>query len=254
MITCIPDYIEARIRQAPPDNHHVLRGTTPVVAFGNAQTARVATLGINPSKKEFLNKQGQDLDGKHRRFETLYSLDVPSLAHAPTESVHRVLQACNSYFGRKPYWTWFGHLERLLALLDASYKTGSACHLDLVQWATDPVWGELPLSIQSRLIQADISFLQQQLKQEQIETLLLNGTTVIEVFQNTCHISLKVLSNQVADNGITTRFVAGYGSSDLVIVGWRTNLQSTPGVTRVLRQRIAHEVSQIVSHFKSYGI
>ena len=35
--------------------------STPVVAFGNARVARVATLGLNPSCIEFLNRAGQEL-------------------------------------------------------------------------------------------------------------------------------------------------------------------------------------------------
>ena len=48
----IPDYIEQRIRRPIPSDTYVVPGSTPVVAFGNALTATVATLGINPSRAE----------------------------------------------------------------------------------------------------------------------------------------------------------------------------------------------------------
>jgi hypothetical protein len=55
----IPRYIDDRLRRPlPPPNLCVVRGSTPVVSFGNAQCASVATLGLNPSRVEFLDKHG----------------------------------------------------------------------------------------------------------------------------------------------------------------------------------------------------
>jgi hypothetical protein len=67
----MPDYIVERIRRPPPEGCEVVPGSTPVIAFGDVRTARVATLGLNPSKSEFLNKHGQELTGAHRRLATL---------------------------------------------------------------------------------------------------------------------------------------------------------------------------------------
>jgi hypothetical protein len=40
-------------------------------------------------------------------------------------------------------WRFLGHLEPVLAQLGCSYRDRSAGHLDLVQWATKPVWSQL---------------------------------------------------------------------------------------------------------------
>ena len=49
----ILDYVERRITQTPPGDCCVVPGSTPVISFGDVRTARVATVGINPSFVEF---------------------------------------------------------------------------------------------------------------------------------------------------------------------------------------------------------
>lgn len=52
-MTGVPADVAARIRRPPEPGHHIMEGSTPVVYFGNQPGARVATLGINPSRGEF---------------------------------------------------------------------------------------------------------------------------------------------------------------------------------------------------------
>jgi hypothetical protein len=127
-------------------------GSTPVLSFGNASHAAVATLGLNPSRQEFLDRNGRELGDTARRFETLASLGAPTLDSAPEAMVHRVVNACNGYFEGNPYRGWFDQLEAVLQSVRASYYDGTACHLDLVQWATDPVWSKLPSAVRNRLL------------------------------------------------------------------------------------------------------
>jgi hypothetical protein len=88
-----------------------------------------------------------------------------------------VLQDCNTYFDRRRYCRWFDQLVPILAACGGSYYDHSACHLDLVQWATDPTWRSLrPASLRKKLIADDARFLQQQLRNENIQLLLVNGT------------------------------------------------------------------------------
>lgn len=54
----IPAYIEARIRRSPPKRTCVVPGSTPVLAFGDAPSACVATLGLNPSEESLQIMQG----------------------------------------------------------------------------------------------------------------------------------------------------------------------------------------------------
>jgi hypothetical protein len=75
----LPDYLIERVRRAPPADSSVVPGSTPVVAFGNARAAAVATLGLNPSRVEFLDRAGNELPEPRRRLETLRSLALTGL-------------------------------------------------------------------------------------------------------------------------------------------------------------------------------
>lgn len=122
-----------------PLNPAIVAGSTPVVFFGDISKSSVATLGINPSKNEF-QINGKELTGNLRRFETLSSLGAINLASLTTNQVDRVIESCTNYFTINPYRRWFDQLEsNILQKLSASFYSGTACHLDIVQWATDPI-------------------------------------------------------------------------------------------------------------------
>ena len=82
----ISDYIAKRVRQGYLTDK-VVPKSTPVLAFGPFRSARVATLGINPSKNEFLDNSGLELVSQRRRFETLTSLGADDLGDLTDEQV-----------------------------------------------------------------------------------------------------------------------------------------------------------------------
>jgi hypothetical protein len=219
----IPSYIETRIRQNPPDGLPVVPGSTPVVAFGDVSKASVATLGLNPSRLEFQDRQRNDLVGPMSRLETLSSLGVSELSSAPEEAIRRVFEACNNYFHRCPYRNWFDDLNEVLKPRRRSFYDGTACHLDLVQWATDPTWGNLDPADRRKLVQADLPFLQKQLSLEHIRLLFLNGSGVAAQFRRAgiCDVPEKVVP--VEDR--LRLFV--WRTDRLTVVGWNENLQSS---------------------------
>jgi hypothetical protein len=238
--TALPAYLEARIRRPQPEGAFVVPGSTPVPAFGDARSARVATLGLNPSRLEFLDARGRLLTGADRRLESLRSLGVDDLQGAPPSAVEAVWQGCIDYFARNPYRRWFDQLEVVLGHVGASYYAGSACHLDLVQWATDPTWAALPRAAREELVAADVDFLRQQLEEERIELLLLNGRGVIRAFEDSMRCRLSPVA-RVQLGHQPTDLVAGR-LGQVAVIGWSTNLQSSFGVTNELRQRIGEEV------------
>lgn len=220
MDTSIPDYIAARIRQGAPAGSPVVPNSTPVVAFGVARKARIATLGLNPSRIEFLDGDGIELRGEERRLETLTSLRVSNLAAAPDAAVERVFHSCNVYFHRRPY-RWFDRLEKVLGHVNASYYGGSACHLDLVQWATNPTWGGLSRAERAALLQSDLPFLRRQLSQEHVRLLLLNGRTIVRACQDL--LGVRMAEAPTAAKG-RVRVFTGRAASGLILVGWNINL------------------------------
>ena len=241
-MTDIPSYIEQRIRCPVPPDSCVVPDSTPVIAFGNARTATVATLGLNPSKHEFL-RDGKELVDPDRRLATLQSLGTSDLVNAPESIVAQVLQDCDSYFVRNPYCWWFDQLEAVLQGCGISYYDGSACHLDLVQWATNPTWGKLPKVLQNNLIDADAGFLRQQLTNESVKLLLVNGKSVIDQLQRKCGARLTEVDRI---GNYNTRFVVGRVFDGVCVVGWSTNLQSSFGITTEWKAVIASRVLQLV--------
>jgi hypothetical protein len=238
----IPPYIEERIRRAAPDGCFVLPHSTPVVAFGNPHLARVATLGLNPSRIEFEVK-GVELEGAARRFETLGALGVKRLADAPQGAIERVWLRCNNYFHGNPY-SWFRRLEETLSAVGASYFDDTACHLDLTQWATDPTWNGLGRRVQERLVAEDADFLRQQLRAEPISLLLLNGRSVLTAFERVLGGHLRLVGSPVTDGGTTTKIYQA-DIEGVRVLGWSTNLQSSFGVTRVLRAKLAEQLATL---------
>lgn len=243
----VPKYVETRLRRVTPTEHCIVPSSTPVIAFGNTQQAIVATLGLNPSRNEFQDRHGNLLHGSQQRLETLESLEVPSLTDASDVKIARVIERCNSYFTHQPYWTWFGQLEPILNAIGASYKAGTACHLDLVQWATDPVWAKIPSqATREQLIHADAAFLKQQLLSEQIQVLLLNGRSVIQSFTHMQQISLRWLPETLTHGRVRTQLVVGKGFQNVAIIGWTVNIQSSFGVSTELRQMLTQKVADLL--------
>jgi hypothetical protein len=224
----LPEYIEERIRRRPPDGLPVVPGSTPVIAFGDARKAWVATLGWNPSKLEFIDKKGKELAGPYRRLETLTSLALHDLSVAPPDVILKVFPGCNAYFQRAPYRRWFNVLEELLQSISASYYDGTACHLDFVQWSTDPVWRDLQRTHRDRLIEADLAFLRQQLVHESIRLLLLNGSGIAREFSKPLAVPLAGSHVQGRQPG---KLFAGRMAQGTQVIGWNLNLQSSFGVS-----------------------
>ena len=248
----IPDYIEERIRRRIPAGLSVIEGSTPVVAFGNSRKARVATLGLNPSRLEFQDNSGKELTGASRRLATHKSLGVSDLANAPMSAIEQVLQDCDTYFERNPYWQWFRDLEKVLCQCGASFRDGSACHLDLVQWATDPTWGELERSphgrmCQKHLLNSDREFLRAQLTRENIALVLVNGSGVSK--RLTANYGVRFQQAALTNHKWRKRPVEIctarlFGS--VRVITWNTNLQSSrPTPTPQVKVEIAERVGTL---------
>jgi hypothetical protein len=247
----IPAYIEARIRRTPPAESYVVPGSTPVLAFGDVQSARVATIGLNPSRIEFTDEEGNFLEGDRRRLATYRSLGTPDLATAPSKVIEQVLSDCNRYFDRRPYRRWFDHLEPILQACGASYYDATACHLDLVQWATDPTWAKLPLAVRGKLITEDASFLNSQLENEGIRLLLINGSGVWLQLRAAMGGKLDLEHDETIE-GLSyqaTRLDSGRLLGRICVIAWSTNLQSSFGVTSKLKEEIARRVAVLWGTF-----
>jgi hypothetical protein len=243
----IPEYLEARLRRPPPDGCNVIPGSTPVVGFGDPRNAKVATIGLNPNRLEFLDAEGGLLREDDQRLETLLSVGANTLAKVDSHALARVFEGCNWYFERNPYRRWFDVLERVLNGIGVSYYRGTACHLTLVQWATNPTWGLLPESSRATLLREDAPFLRERIAAERIELVLLNGRGVIAAFTQTIGCHLEDDDSPISDSQAQTHFMTGATDEGTGIVAWSTNLHAAVGVSEWHRAGITERVAALAA-------
>jgi hypothetical protein len=226
----------------------------PVPFFGQLSTARIATVGINPSSREFVDEQGTELTGADRRLPSLTSLGIRHWGQADSAHLRRILDACTNYFLRNPYDRWFKVLEYVLSNTGATYYglSASACHLDLVPFATSSKWGVLPGSERRALLDASCDLMGLYLRDSQVELLVLNGRSVVQSFERTAEVRLETRpipdTSLPRSSGRHVDGVAYFGTVEVVggidlsrrikVIGYNHNVQSSFGVT-------AHVLNQI---------
>ena len=219
-----PDWVLERAAAEVPDGLAVVAGSTPVVSFGAPVGPEVATLGINPSSVEFLDRYGMLLTGDLRRLATDDSLDAAG--PDPMARAQAVVDDCAGYFGRRPYRRWFDPLDRVLGAMGCSYYDSTASHLDLVQWATAPVWKALPTETHRRLLTTDMAFLRRQLVQGGWRTVLVNGRTVMRQVEATDLVHWTTVG-ELPGPPRTQLVTASYDG--VRFLGWSANIQSQHG-------------------------
>jgi hypothetical protein len=169
---------------------------------------------------------------------TLESIGADRLDQLTDAQVAEVMSDCATYFQRRPYDRWFGPLDRLLKVAaDVSYYDGSACHLDLVQWATQPIWGRITdPDVQTVLLEDGVPHLRAQLARENVRLALLNGRQVLDQVSAVGLVELEEVGRLALGNRTCALYVGTQGG--IRWVGWSTNLQSSFGVSAAFKQRL----------------
>jgi hypothetical protein len=231
----------------------VIDWACPVPSFGDVTHAHVATLGLNPSNREFVDGAGKELDGTVRRFHTLRSLKLAAWAGAEQRHKRMIWESCRDYFDRNPYDGWFRQLDHLLQGTSSSfYENGGACHLDLVPFATACKWTALSSHQRRHLVNSTSNILIDLLRHSEIALLILNGATVIRHFEMATGASLSIsrMPDWTLRRG-SGEPVVGYGYSGVMrairgaslgrkvrVLGFNHNIQSSFGVTTAVRASI----------------
>ena len=229
MVDAWPDYLLRRAIQPPHAAAPIVAGSTAVVSFGDPLRPKVATLGINPSAREFLDGHGALLAGGRRRLATLDSLGVRSYDELNEKHAQQIVDDCASYFHRNPYKNWFGRLDPLLKLgLGVSYFDDTACHLDLLQWATT-YWKELDGRTRTMLLESDKEFLIEQLHNESYSVVLVNGRTALNQVQDAGIVRWEPIE-RLTDPPTTDIYRANKG--DVTLIAWSCNVPNQQGASR----------------------
>lgn len=235
-----PAHLLQRAIGAPDPDLGIIAGSTPVVAFGDPVESWLATLGINPSRAEFLDASGALLDGDDRRLATLPSLGVDRYEDLTPDHARAIVDDCASYFDRRPS-AWFTPLGAVITeALGATYADRSACHLDLVQWATRNLWGELPAEDQMELLRRDVGFLRKQLTSLGHRTVVVNGRSVMRSVERAALVRWRTVATLAGPP--TAQFSVGTAGGTTYL-GWTCNLQSQHGAT-VHADRLAALVAE----------
>ena len=225
----------------------IIPWSCPVPTFGDLTNPRLATLGINPSYREFVDPSGEELQGKLRRFHTLESLGLETWAEADARHLELILDSYRSYFFCNPYNAWFKKLDFAISGANVSYydSPSTACHLDLIPFATIRRWTELSTQQRSSLVAVSGDTLGMILRDSQVRVLVLNGSSVVKGFQSVADVSLRAeeipawsLGRRSSANvkGVAYTGVAATVSGikldrQLKVLGFNHNLQSSFGVT-----------------------
>lgn len=245
--------IAERLHIQPPDNCTIVTSSTPIVAFGRFRSAKVASVSLNPSWAEF------EKVNDNYRFHTLETLGVDCYSNITDKHVNQIVDFCERYFeryyttgvrkikkNRLYYKTWFNPMEKLINdIYGASYLDGSACHLDISQWATNKTWGNLTEAQRRALVgKKDLELLRNQVLANNYEIILLNGATTSEVFLKRCfniqNYETFTLQKTIRNKGEKTKTkVEGYYvevtnllgeklKKPIKIIGWNDYIQKNP--------------------------
>jgi len=242
------------------DKLNIIPWGSPIPYFGDLSKSEIATIGLNPSNKEFVDSLSMELQGNSRRFHTLSSLGINEWTDVSREQVKLISNTCDNYFHLNPYDSWFGALERLIVKTGYSYYNSlfdTACHLDLVPFATQKKWAELTISQRNSLFEISAGNLANMLLNSPVRIIILNGKTVVDTFEAMSNTTLtkKEMPNWTLPrkNG---KGVKGYSYNGTIsqisniklgrtifVLGFNHNIQSSFGVTTSVKESIANWIS-----------
>jgi len=245
----------ARLMRQEAKHGKVIPWSCPVPAFGDLESARVATLGLNPSSREFMDEEGRELSEETRRLPTLSSLALRDWGDAEEEHIREIMRACSDYFDGNPYDLWFRALNDLLSEAGATFygSDANACHVDLIPFATRPKWTGLSHDERAALFRLAGGVLVAILRVSAIRVLVLNGASVVRSFESLTGRALSVSEMSEwtlprrSGEGVRGRAYSGDVTAldgmplgrSVRVLGYNHNIQSSFGVTTSVKVAIS---------------
>jgi hypothetical protein len=236
------DLLIERIRSPKPNSQVIVAESFPVTSFGDINLARTVTVGINPSVDEFRSRaKGRPvLSAGAKRFVDREVLDLGNNEVPTVSEAKRILEGNHRYFDVNPYHWFNGLQDYALDSFGLSFRNGTTAHLDLVQWATQPVWrGISEPGLKTKLVETDREFLREVLLQKSPELVLLNGAFVSDEFTRQ---GLFKRERETQVKGADRKLVIIEGTVlGAPAIGWNMNIQAqnTNADRERLRDRLA---------------
>jgi hypothetical protein len=239
---------------------NVIPWSCPVPSFGDLSNSVVATLGLNPSNREFVDDDGDELDGEARRLHTLNSLELSRWSQVKTKHLELIEESCRDYFHKNPYDGWFKALENIITGANFSYygKGANACHLDLIPYATASKWTELSPKQRTTLLEFAGDTLGLLLRNSPIRILILNGRSVAINLERIAAVTFEKREMKgwtlprrsdvgvagFAYTGVITQILGVELARPVVVLGFNHNIQSSFGVTTQVKLAIKQWIAQ----------
>ncbi len=235
-----------RLRSAPTAS--AVTGSLPILFFGDLFGARVATVGINPSWREYLGKAKEELDGSRRRFQSLRSLGAATRTELTDQQAELALNSMREYFrpGGNAF-SWFAGYSRVVEGMGFSYSLGTAAHLDLIQESTHPTWRYLKLADEQQsnaLLERDLPFLLWQIDSFPLESIICTSRMVWQELSE----RLGAVVTAEGDTGKRRWKVAKAerNGRSLAIAGWNIPLANPPGLTREEQRQLGVSITAAI--------
>jgi len=246
--------LELEQLNASKDDCSIIYWASPVPYFGKLLESKVATLGINPSNIEFVSFEQKPLPESEERLRTLSSLNILGWEESTHKHLGEIIRGCDEYFETNPYMRWFSPLDQIIGEAGYSYQAGHkwASHLDMVPFATSEKWSELNRQSKSRLLTNSQMHLARMINASQIEVLICNGKSVIGEVEEISQILFTKEPQPAWNLPRKKRDVAGFSyeakisslgehilDREVHVIGYNHNIQSSFGVTKAVKERIA---------------
>ena len=228
-----PEYFYERLRR--PSCGRSDPDWPPILFFGNHE-AKVATVGRNPSPREYTQPPPNST-----RFLTWSAISGTASDNRDEPMLDQLLDHMVGYFDEpETPLDWFDPLIRVLEGGGTSYQGGQVVHLDLIQEATDPVWSTFanrwPLMFAELLLQ-DVQFTRRLIDLSPIQLIFCNGesaySTIKTFYLHDANDDIRsppkspvVKSGKIGSVRWIARKVDLGTNADVVLAGWNPQIQS----------------------------
>lgn len=263
----IEEQINKLLNYEQKHDNLIIPWACPIISFGDFNKSRIATIGLNPSDKEFINNSGNKLGKSQVRFPTLQLLGINNWTQVTKKERDIIIKSCQDYFINNPYNQWFKPLDFLIAGTNFSFYFPrlNVCHLDIIPFATIKKWGDLNTEEKKLLINEFGWLLTEILKYSNIELVILNGQSVVNHFEKSSDIKFK---KEEQPNWALTRSncksVKGYSyvgeitqylginlNKTIKVIGYNHNIQSSYGIKKTIKNNIRQWLTTEINLEKS---
>ena len=237
------------IKQPIPQNDKmpIVSRSVPVPFFGDIENATVATISINPSNCEFVDKNMNLFNIFQKRFEDRDKLKVNDTDYLTDSQAKEVYDSLILYFKNKnSYTNWFDRLQKPLGnRLEESYYDGTMVNIDIFPWATEDKWNQLSkikvskddkVTVTENALKAyrKSGLLKNMLLQKKFKYVYMNGSTVKN--EITEYFSKIINEHFVIIDGQKYCLYEGKLDNGTKLIGLNCYIPSTPVKTETLNQ------------------